>query len=176
MSKEPVFRLFKPLLPLLKAWFIDDVTVNMTSHHESNHRILTALLSAKRIFKKELQISVWQLNIGHWKKNVTYGGSEEEEEEGEEVPLGVIMTNTEIFHIFHIISLFNLLFFHIFHIFSLFNLLFFHIFLIISHFIHICHIISQFSSVFSKSFHYSTYLSFIISISFHISTYLSSVR
>jgi hypothetical protein len=38
--------------------------------------------------------------------------------------LGVIMTNTEIFHIFHIISLFNLLFLHIFHIFSLSNLLF----------------------------------------------------
>jgi hypothetical protein len=55
------------------------------------------------------------------------------EEEEEEVSLGVIMTYTEIFHIFHIISLFNLLFFHIFHI--------------ISHFIHIFHIISQFSSV-----------------------------
>jgi hypothetical protein len=38
------------------------------------------------------------------------GGGEEEEE----VSLGVIMTNTEIFHIFHIISLFNLPFFHIF--------------------------------------------------------------
>jgi hypothetical protein len=41
-----------------------------------------------------------------------------------EVSLGVIMTNTEIVHIFHIISLFNLPFFHIFPIFSLFNLLF----------------------------------------------------
>ena len=51
-----------------------------------------------------------------------------------EVSLGVIMTNTEIFHIFHSISLFNLPFFHIFHIFSLFNLFFFHIFHIISHF------------------------------------------
>ena len=39
--------------------------------------------------------------------------------EGEEVSLGLIMTNTEIFHIFHIISLFNMPFFHIFHIFSL---------------------------------------------------------
>ena len=42
--------------------------------------------------------------------------------------LDVIMTNTEIFHIFHIISLFNLPFFHIFQIFSLFDLLFFLIF------------------------------------------------
>ena len=46
---------------------------------------------------------------------------EEEGEEGgavvaeeEEVSLGVIMTNTEIFHIYHIISLFNLPLFHIF--------------------------------------------------------------
>ena len=45
----------------------------------------------------------------------TYGRSEEEKEEeggnvrgGEEVYFGVIMTNTEIFDIFHIISLFNL--------------------------------------------------------------------
>jgi hypothetical protein len=44
---------------------------------------------------------------------VTYGRSEEEEEE--EVSLGVIMTNTEIFHIFHIISHFI----HIFHIISI---------------------------------------------------------
>ena len=92
------------------------------------------------------------------------GGGRDEEEK---VSLGLIMTNTEIFHIFHINSLFNLPFFHIFHIFSLCNLLFFHIFHIISHFIHIFHIISQFSSVFSKSFLYSIYLSFIISISFH---------
>jgi hypothetical protein len=41
---------------------------------------------------------------------VTYGRSEEEGEEAEEVEeeeevsLGVIMTNTEIFHIFHIIE------------------------------------------------------------------------
>jgi hypothetical protein len=48
-------------------------------------------------------------------------------EKEEEVSLGVIMTNTEIFHIFLIFSLFNLLFFHIFPIFSLFNLLFFRI-------------------------------------------------
>ena len=103
--------------------------------------------------------------------------------EREEVFLGVIMTNTEIFHIFslfnlpffhivHIISLFDLPFFRIFHIFSLFNLLFFHIF----------HIISQFSSVFSKSFHYSTWVSSIFFISFHYflsyfpySTCLSSI-
>ena len=43
---------------------------------------------------------------------------EEEEAGGIEVSLGLIMTNTEIYHIFHIISLFNLPFFHIFHIFS----------------------------------------------------------
>jgi hypothetical protein len=49
-----------------------------------------------------------------WKCEGGVGGAEEEEEE---VSLGVIMTNTEIFHIFHIISLFNLLFFRIFHIF-----------------------------------------------------------
>jgi hypothetical protein len=53
-------------------------------------------------------------------------------EEEEEVSLGVIMTNTEIIHIFQIFSHFSLLFFHNFHIFSLFNLLFFHIFQIIS--------------------------------------------
>jgi hypothetical protein len=41
------------------------------------------------------------------------GGMKEEEEE--EVSLGVIMTNTEIFHIFNIISLFNLPFFQTFH-------------------------------------------------------------
>ena len=41
---------------------------------------------------------------------------------------------TIFFHIFYIISLFNLLFFHIFHIFSLFNLLFFHFFPIFSPF------------------------------------------
>jgi hypothetical protein len=35
--------------------------------------------------------------------------------EEEEVSLDVIMTNTGILHIFHIISLFNLPFFHIFH-------------------------------------------------------------
>jgi hypothetical protein len=61
-----------------------------------------------------------------------------------EVTSGVIMTNTEIFHIFHIISLFNLSFFHIFHIISLFNLLYFHIFHTFSLFnllfIHISHI------------------------------------
>ena len=50
------------------------------------------------------------------------GGGREEEE----VCFGVTMTNTEIFHIFHINSLFNLPFFHIFHIFSLYNLFFFH--------------------------------------------------
>ena len=32
-------------------------------------------------------------------------------EEEKEIPLGVIMTNTEIFHIFYVISLFNLPFF-----------------------------------------------------------------
>jgi hypothetical protein len=35
------------------------------------------------------------------------GGKEIEVEEEEEVSLGVIMTNTEIIHILHIISLFN---------------------------------------------------------------------
>jgi len=54
---------------------------------------------------------------------VTAGGVGGREEE--EVSLGVIMTNTEIIHIFYIISLFNLPFFHIFHICSLFNLPFF---------------------------------------------------
>jgi hypothetical protein len=59
------------------------------------------------------------------RREVAAAAEEEEEEEGggvEEggggggggVSLGVIMTNTEIFHIFHIISLFNLPFFHIF--------------------------------------------------------------
>jgi hypothetical protein len=38
------------------------------------------------------------------------GGGRKEEE----ISLVVIMTNTEIFYIFHIISLFNLPFFHIF--------------------------------------------------------------
>ena len=45
---------------------------------------------------------------------------EKEEEEEEDISLGVIMTNTVIFHIFHIISLFNLSFFHIFLIISQF--------------------------------------------------------
>jgi hypothetical protein len=35
------------------------------------------------------------------------GGWWEGEEEEEDVSVGVIMTNTEILHIFHIISLFN---------------------------------------------------------------------
>jgi hypothetical protein len=42
---------------------------------------------------------------------------EEEKEEEGEVSLGVIMANTEIFHIFHIVSLFNFPFLSIsFHI------------------------------------------------------------
>ena len=36
------------------------------------------------------------------------------EGEEDEVSLGLVMTNTEIFHIFNIFSLFNLSFFHIF--------------------------------------------------------------
>ena len=55
------------------------------------------------------------------RREVAAAAEEEEEEEGRGgggggggVSLGVIMTNTEIFHIFHIISLFNLPFFHIF--------------------------------------------------------------
>jgi hypothetical protein len=40
---------------------------------------------------------------------------EVEVEEEEEFSLGAFMTNTEIFQIFHIISLFNLPFFYIFH-------------------------------------------------------------
>jgi hypothetical protein len=39
---------------------------------------------------------------GRRRRRRMVGGREEEE-----VSLGVIMTNTEIFHIFHIISLFN---------------------------------------------------------------------
>ena len=65
-------------------------------------------------------------------------------EEEEKVSLGVIMTNTEIFHIFHIISLFNLHFFYIFQIFSLFNFPFFHNF----------HIISPFNLLFFHIFPY----------------------
>jgi hypothetical protein len=57
------------------------------------------------------------------------------------------MENMEENRIFHIISLFNLLFFHIFHIISHFNLPFFHIVHILSLFdllfFHIFHIISQ---------------------------------
>jgi hypothetical protein len=64
------------------------------------------------------------------------------------------MINTEIFHIFHIISLFNLPFFHIFSI--------------------SFHISTYFSSILSLSFYYSTYFSSVFSISFHYSTYLSS--
>ena len=75
------------------------------------------------------------------------------EEEEEEVSLGVIMTNTEILHIFHVISLFNLPFFHIFQIFSLFDLPFFHNF----------HIFSLFSSIFSISFHYVLPYSILLS-------------
>jgi hypothetical protein len=59
-----------------------------------------------------------------------------------EVSLGVIMTYTEIFHIFHIISLFNLLS-------SIFSISF--------------HFSTYFSSIFSISFHISS----IFSISFH---------
>jgi hypothetical protein len=68
--------------------------------------------------------------------------AEEEEEQEEEVYLGVIMTNTEIFHIFHIISPFNLPF-------SKFSISF--------------HYSTYFSSIFCISFHISS----IFSISFH---------
>ena len=70
--------------------------------------------------------------------------------EEEEVSLGVIMTNTQIFHIFLIFSLFNLFFFRISPIFSL-------------------------SSIFSIAFHFSTYLSSIFLLSFHYSTDFSSI-
>ena len=40
-------------------------------------------------------------------------GRDEDEAEEERVSLGVYMTNTEIFHIFHIFSLLNFPFFHI---------------------------------------------------------------
>ena len=65
---------------------------------------------------------------------------------------GVIMTNTEIFHIFHIISLFNLPFF-------IFSISF--------------RYSTYFSSIFYISFHFSTYFSSIFSISFHISSIFS---
>ena len=93
-------------------------------------------------------------------------GEREEEGEEEEVSLGVIMTNTEIFHICHIISLYNLPFFLIFHIIWQFNLGFFHIFLIFSlfnlPFFHIFPIFSLFNLLFYcifQIFHYSTYFS-----------------
>jgi hypothetical protein len=59
-------------------------------------------------------------------------------------------------------------FFHIFPIISLFNL--FSSIISISF-----HFSTYFSSIFSLSFHYLTYFSIIISISFHYSTYFSSV-
>ena len=72
----------------------------------------------------------------------------------------ILLKKILFFHIFHIISQFNLGFLSIFHIFSLFNLAFIHIFHIISLFnllfFRMLHILSQFSSVFSKSFHFST--------------------
>ena len=60
MSKEPVFRLFKPPLECQRPIYRLCVKCHssMTSHRESNHCILTALLRAKQIFQKELQINV----------------------------------------------------------------------------------------------------------------------
>jgi hypothetical protein len=90
---------------------------------------------------------------------------EEEKEEEGEVSLGVIMANTEIFHIFHIVSLFNFPFLSIsFHYSTYFSLIFSKSF----------HFSTYFSSIFSVAFHYSTYFSSIFSVSFHYSIYFSS--
>jgi hypothetical protein len=54
-------------------------------------------------FRKKQYIYMYR---GRWRRAPVTAAAEEE---GEEVSLGVIMTNTEIFYIFHIFSLFNLI-------------------------------------------------------------------
>ena len=79
--------------------------------------------------------------------------------------MGVIMTNTEIFHILPIISQFSSVFSQSYHYSTWVCSLFFISF----------HNSTWVSSIFFISFHYSTYLSSIFSRSFRYSTYFSSV-
>jgi hypothetical protein len=163
MSKEPVF--------------IDDVTEKMTSHRESNHRILTTLLKATQIFNYERKISwivkrFWKYRRKLWNDMENMDEMWNDMENMEDFCVSHNYTQRAHFNLlffyisisFHYSTYFSYLFtiiFCIFQISSLFNLGFFHIF----------HIISQFSSVFSKSHHYSTWVSSIFFISFHYSAY-----
>jgi hypothetical protein len=108
-----------------------------------------------------------------WRRKEEVGVKENEEEYEEEggrdvISLDVIMTNTEIFHIIHIISQFNLFS-------SAFSISFHYSTYLSSIFSLSFHSSTYFSSVFSKSFHYSTYFSSVFPISFHYSTYVSSI-